>query len=317
MGSAIEIKELSKWYGKVQALDNLSLSIDHGEIVGFVGPNGAGKTTTMRILTSLLAPTSGDILVDGHSVREEPREVRRRVGYMPDFFGVYDDMKVWEYLDFYAACYDVPINSRISMIGDLLALVELTHKRDEYVMSLSRGMKQRLSLARTLAHDPQVLALDEPASGMDPRARVEIRELLRELNRMGKTIFVSSHILSELADICTRIAIIEAGKLVILGTMKELQGSMGAQKTVTISSLGSAEELTRALNTFKGVLSVRDIQGNGPGRRTVEAEFAGDEHDVSGLLSSLVEKGIPVVGFSEKSSTLEDLFMTLTEGKVT
>jgi ABC-2 type transport system ATP-binding protein len=212
MSTIVEINGLSKKYGQLTALDNLHLNIEEGAVFGFLGPNGAGKTTTMRILTTLLKPTAGDAHIAGYSVRKNPNDVRRVIGYMPDFFGVYDDMKVWEYLDFFAACYNVPANVRQGMIGDLLALVDLGHKRDAYVESLSRGMKQRLCLARTLAHDPQILILDEPASGLDPRARIEMRELLRELKQMGKTIFFSSHILSEVADICTSIGIMEAGR---------------------------------------------------------------------------------------------------------
>ena len=194
-----------------------------GSVVGFVGPNGAGKTTTMRILTTLLQPTSGSARVAGYSVLREPQGVRRSIGYMPDFFGVYEDMKVWEYLDFYAACYDIPAATRNGMIDDLLALVDLNHKREAFVESLSRGMKQRLCLARTLAHDPQVLFLDEPASGLDPRARIEMRELLRELKNMGKTIFFSSHILSEVADICTTVAVLEAGDLIAYGDIAAMK----------------------------------------------------------------------------------------------
>ena len=196
MTAIIELRDLTKRYGDLKAVDSLNLTIDQGAVFGFIGPNGAGKTTTMRILTTLLRPTSGEARIAGHSVVDDPRAVRRAIGYMPDYFGVYEDMKVWEYLDFFAACYDVPASIRPGMIGDLLALVDLSHKREAYVESLSRGMKQRLCLARTLTHDPQVLILDEPASGLDPRARIEMRELLRELQKMGKTIFFSSHILA-------------------------------------------------------------------------------------------------------------------------
>ncbi|MFN2223035.1 MAG: ABC transporter ATP-binding protein, partial [Candidatus Promineifilaceae bacterium] len=188
----IAIQHLSKQYGKLTALNDLTIEVEKGDVVGFIGPNGAGKTTTMRILTTLLQPTLGQAWLAGYSIIDEPEQVRRVVGYMPDFFGVYEDMKVWEYLDFFAACYRLPLASRDGLIDDLLSLVDLIHKRDAYVDSLSRGMKQRLCLARTLAHDPEVLILDEPASGLDPRARIEMRELLRELKNMGKTIFFSS-----------------------------------------------------------------------------------------------------------------------------
>ena len=184
MDYIIETKDLIKRYGKFQAVNGVSLEVPAGSIYGFVGPNGAGKTTTMRMLTTLTRPTSGEARVAGHSVTEEPRAVRRAIGYMPDEFGVYDDMRVWEYLDFFAACYDIAEGERKKLINDLLALVDLTHKRDDMVDKLSRGMKQRLSLARTLAHDPAVLILDEPASGLDPRARIEIRELMVELAKL-------------------------------------------------------------------------------------------------------------------------------------
>src|SRR5687767_3720433 len=214
MTPTIETKELSKRYKNVHAVKNLNLNVEEGAIYGFVGPNGAGKTTTMHILTTLLQPTSGEAYVAGYSATRQPRDVRRVIGYMPDFFGVYDDMKVWEYLDFFAACYDIPEVERPPLIRDLLELVDLSHRAEDMVDSLSRGMKQRLCLARTLAHDPQVLILDEPASGLDPRARIEIRELLVELSKMGKTIFFSSHILADVAEICTHIGIVDLGRVV-------------------------------------------------------------------------------------------------------
>src|SRR5258707_15155009 len=218
----IETKDLVKKYGKLTAVNHLSLKVPRGSIYGFVGPNGAGKTSTMRILTTLMLPSSGQAFVAGHEVTKDPRAVRRVIGYMPDFFGVYDDMKVWEYLDFFAACYDIPEKDRTGLVNDLLELVDLGHRRQDMVDKLSRGMKQRLCLARTLAHDPQVLILDEPASGLDPRARVEIRELLVELSKMGKTIFFSSHILADVAEICTHIGIVEAGQIVAQGTVGEM-----------------------------------------------------------------------------------------------
>lgn len=220
MDLIIETKDLKKRYGKFDAVNGLSLEVPAGSIYGFVGPNGAGKTTTMRMLTTLTRPTAGQAWVAGHSVTQEPRAVRRAIGYMPDEFGVYDDMRVWEYLDFFAACYDIPESNRRRLIDDLLELVDLSHRRDDMVDKLSRGMKQRLSLARTLAHDPSILILDEPASGLDPRARVEIRELLVELSKMGKTIFFSSHILADVSEICTHIGIIEAGQMVAQGVCR-------------------------------------------------------------------------------------------------
>src|SRR5437870_3297423 len=205
----IELINFSKRYGDLLAVDKLSMKIERGEIFGFIGPNGAGKSTTIRFLATLLRPTEGEGMIAGHSVTRDPLGVRRVIGYMPDSFGVYDGMRVWEFLDFFAVAYQVPRSRRRQVIGDVLELLDLTHKRDSYVNGLSRGMKQRLCLAKTLVHDPPVLILDEPASGLDPRARLEMKALLKELQAMGKTILISSHILSELADTCTSVGIIE------------------------------------------------------------------------------------------------------------
>src|SRR5512142_187889 len=255
----IETRDLVKRYGKLTAVNHLSLQVPRGAIYGFVGPNGAGKTSTMRILTTLMLPTSGQAYVCGHEVTKDARAVRRSIGYMPDFFGVYDDMKVWEYLDFFAACYDIPEKDRTTLINDLLELVDLNHRRDDMVDKLSRGMKQRLCLARTLAHDPQVLILDEPASGLDPRARVEIRELLVELAKMGKTIFFSSHILADVAEICTHIGIIEAGQMVAQGRMDEIQRQLMPHREVIITLLDRADEAKQVLSTVSGVKDVVDL----------------------------------------------------------
>src|SRR5687768_10011774 len=218
----IQIKNLSKKYRDLVALRDLNLTIEKGDVFGFIGPNGAGKTTTIKILATLLEPSTGEAYVDGIDVVRHPLEVRRIIGYMPDFFGVYDDVKVWEYLDFFAAAYKIPANKRKGIIDDVLELTDLTGKREAYVESLSRGMKQRLCLAKTLVHDPKVLLLDEPASGLDPRARIEFRELLKELRAMGKTIIVSSHILPELADFCNKIGIIEKGEMIVSGDVNDI-----------------------------------------------------------------------------------------------
>ncbi|MBE0689617.1 MAG: ABC transporter ATP-binding protein, partial [Anaerolineae bacterium] len=231
----IETRDLVKKFGNFTAVDGLSLEVPAGSIYGFVGPNGAGKTTTMRMLTTLTRPTAGQAWVNGYSVTEEPRAVRRAIGYMLDEFGVYDDMRVWEYLDFFAACYDIPEIERKKLIDDLLALVDLSHRRDDMVDKLSRGMKQRLSLARTLAHDPSVLILDEPASGLDPRARIEIRELLVELARMGKTIFFSTHILADVSEICSHIGIVEAGQIIAQGSMDDMHAQIQPHREITVT----------------------------------------------------------------------------------
>src|SRR5215831_11127256 len=255
----IETRDLVKRYGKLTAVNHLSLQVPRGAIYGFVGPNGAGKTSTMRILTTLMLPSSGQAFVAGHEVTKDPRAVRRVIGYMPDFFGVYDDMKVWEYLDFFAACYDIPERDRPGLVNDLLELVDLGHRRQDMVDKLSRGMKQRLCLARTLAHDPQVLVLDEPASGLDPRARVEIRELLVELSKMGKTIFFSSHILADVAEICTHIGIVEAGQIVAQGRMDEIQRQLVTNREIVVTLLDRVEEAKQALMAVPGVIQVVDL----------------------------------------------------------
>ena len=219
----IEVSHFTKRYGEFVAVDDLNLSIGKGEVFGFIGPNGAGKSTTIRFLATLLRPTSGEGRVAGHSVVDDPMAVRKVIGFMPDDFGVYDGMKVWEFLDFFAVAYEIPRAYRKKIIGQVLELLDLTHKRDDYVNGLSKGMKQRLCLAKTLVHDPPVLILDEPASGLDPRARLEMKALLTELRGMGKTILISSHILSELADFCTSIGIIERGKLLAAGSIQDIQ----------------------------------------------------------------------------------------------
>ncbi len=318
MTAIIEIHNLSKRYGSRLAVNDLSLTVEAGEIFGFVGPNGAGKTSTIRMLCTLLAPTAGEILVAGHSVRRSPRQVRQVIGYMPDFFGVYQDMKVWEYLDFFAACYDLPESQRPGLIADLLELVDLTHRRDDWVDKLSRGMKQRLSLARTLVHDPQVLVLDEPASGLDPRARVEIRELLVELARMGKTVFFSTHILSDVAEVADRVAIIEAGEMVASGDLDELRSRLMPRRQVELTVLERLEEAQALLQAQPGVSQVQALPagGNG-GRKRLEFEFTGDDQELSALLRELVRSDIPVVHFSEDRRDLEEVFMRATKGLVT
>jgi ABC-2 type transport system ATP-binding protein len=321
MTTAIEIEGLSKAYGDRRdrrlAVRDLTLAIDEGAVFGFIGPNGAGKTTTMRILTTLLAPTAGEAWVAGCSIREDPRGVRRAVGYMPDYFGVYDDMKVWEYLDFFAAAYGVSPGGRAAMVGDLLTLVDLDHRREDFVDSLSRGMKQRLCLARTLVHDPQVLILDEPAAGLDPRARVEIRELLRELRLMGKTIFFSSHILSEVADVCTHIGVIEDGALVAAGDIEEMRRHLQAHRTVRVHLLGDLAAAADLLFALDGVTNVRPAVDNGETRPDqLLFDFVGDDHGLSAALAALVGRELGVVSFAELPSDLEDVFLQVTRGIV-
>lgn len=315
----IETKGLTKRYDRLTAVDGLDLKVQEGAVFGFVGPNGAGKTTTMRILATLLRPTAGEAWVAGHSVLKERRDVRRVIGYMPDFFGVYGDMKVWEYLDFFAACYETPARTRRGLLDDLLELVELAHRREDYVDTLSRGMKQRLCLARALAHDPKVLILDEPASGLDPRARVEIRELLRELRAMGKTILVSSHILSEIEEVCTHIGIIEAGCLVAVGTMKEMRERIRLQRVVRVGLMERAHEALAWLEGRPDVVHVEPVVDDDPAHHDqgdLNVTFAGGDDVLAQLLGDLVHAGFAVISFYEEAGDLEDVFMRLTKGVV-
>ncbi|MDX1524614.1 MAG: ABC transporter ATP-binding protein [Anaerolineae bacterium] len=316
MAPIIEVENLTKTYKKRTAVDSISFAIEENALFGFIGPNGAGKTTTIRILTTLLQPSEGQIRIDGHSVTAEPRQVRRLIGYMPDFFGVYTDMTVWEYLDFFSACYDIPAPDRPGLVNDLLDLVELSHRRDDYVDDLSRGMKQRLCLARTLVHDPKVLFLDEPASGLDPRARVEFRELLTELRKMGKTIFFSSHILADLDEICTEVAIIEAGQMVVHGNIAEMQQRIRHSRQLNIRVLGdTVEQAKSVLAPIKGVNEV-EVESGTVGEWDIIVQFNGDRAAVSAVLKQLVLADVPVLAFNEERDTLEDVFMKLTQGIV-
>lgn len=238
----IELFEFGKDYGDFTAVQSVSLKIDAGEMFGFIGPNGAGKSTSIRYLATLLKASRGDGIVNGHSVNKDPMAVRRSIGYMPDDFGVYDGMKVWEFLDFFAVAYRIGRSKRKQVINDVLELLDLTHKRDDFVNGLSRGMKQRLCLAKTLVHDPPVLILDEPASGLDPRARVEVKALLKELRRMGKTILISSHILTELADCCSSIGIIERGQLLMHGPIDEVYRRIRGHRVIQARFITNMEQ---------------------------------------------------------------------------
>jgi ABC-2 type transport system ATP-binding protein len=313
----IETKALVKKFGKFTAVNGLSLQVPTGSIYGFVGPNGAGKTTTMRILTTLTRPTSGEAFVAGRPVMSDPRAVRRAIGYMPDEFGVYDDMRVWEYLDFFAACYDIPEGERKKLIDDLLELVDLTHRRDDMVDKLSRGMKQRLSLARTLAHDPAVLILDEPASGLDPRARVEIRELLVELSKMGKTIFFSTHILADVSEICTHIGIVEAGQMIAQGSMAQMRAQLQPHReiTVTVKDADAAAQIMALVGGLPDVIGVTTLEPK-DGRHRVRIDFTGDDDGVAALNQRIAQAGIAALGFTEETKDLEAMFMRVTKGIV-
>ena len=319
MSTIVEIEQLYKHFGKREAVKNISLSVEQGEIFGLVGPNGAGKTTTMRMLVTLLQPDRGEIRVGGYSVRDDPREVRRLIGFMPDAFGVYGEMSVAEYLDFFGACYGIHPAQRASLIKDLLELVDIGHRRDDMVDTLSTGLKQRLGLARVLMHDPGVLVLDEPASGLDPRARVEIRELLREVARLGKTIIFSSHILVDVAELCTRVGIIEDGQLVAMGTLDQLSEKLAAQRLIRVGLLNPVDpdQALAILSSLSGISNARQQEGVGQAERlSLEAEFTGEEKELSGLLAQMLQKGLPVVHFSEDTKNLEEVFLRATQGIV-
>ena len=306
----IETRNLSKYYGTLGAVVDLNLHIREGEIFGFIGPNGAGKTTTMRILATLLMPTSGNALVNGLNVVSHGTEVRRRIGYMPDFMGVYDDLKVFEYLEFFAAAYKIPPRKRQAIVDGVLELTDLQTKRTALVDSLSRGMQQRLQLARVLVHDPKVLILDEPASGLDPRARIEIRELLKELKRMGKTIMISSHILSELAELCDHFGIIEAGRLVFDGTLPEIRQRLGLHTKVRVRVADRAEEAAQALVALPQVATARLAEG-------VIAVTLVEGQDADGVIAdTLVRGGFRVVAVVPEEVKLDEAFLELTRGVV-
>jgi ABC-2 type transport system ATP-binding protein len=277
---------------------------------GFIGPNGAGKSTSIRFLATLLKATSGEGIVNGHRVTRDPLGVRRSIGYMPDNFGVYDGMKVWEFLDFFAVAYQLPRARRKQVIGDVLDLLDLAGKRESFVNSLSRGMKQRLCLAKTLVHDPPVLILDEPTSGLDPRARIEIKALFKELRRMGKTILISSHILTELADCCTSIGIIERGKLLMAGPIEEVYHRIRRNRVVRIHFL---EKMEAGISIIRSLPETRDVQIE---NHHVTVELAADDAQVAALLERLVASGVKMSSYAEKEPSLEDVFMLVTKGAV-
>jgi len=306
----IEIKGLTKKYGSFYALNDLNLTLQAGTVFGFVGANGAGKSTTFSILATLLQPTSGDAFVNGKSVRTDSSEVRKQIGYMPDFFGVYDQLKANEYLDFYGASYGIPEAERAVLIPQLLELVNLSHKRYEYVDLLSRGMKQRLCLARSLIHDPKVLILDEPASGLDPRARIEMRDILKQLKGMGKTILISSHILPELAEMCDEIGVIDGGKLIAHGSVADIQAQLAGERHITVKVKGLLENVATFFEEDPFVSTVElDAEKN-----SVTFNYRGTEDDQINLLKKAMDHSIRIISFSEAETDLEDVFMEITKG---
>ncbi len=295
-------------YGELFAVKSLELDLKKGDVFGFIGPNGAGKTTAMRMLATLLNPTWGEAYVCGYSIYTRPRDIRRVVGYMPDFFGVYDDMKVIEYLEFFAAAYRINGAARRKICDEVLELVDLGYKREALVTSLSRGMTQRLGLARVLLHDPQVLLLDEPASGLDPRARIEIRGLLKELRNLGKTIMVSSHILPELADICNKIGIIERGELLVNADVEQLMAQVRRQAILNIGVVGNRDAAAKLLQEDPSVEKV-ELRGE-----LLIVTLAPDVKDYSQLATRLIQANFRLTLFKEDELNLETAFMALTKG---
>lgn len=307
----VQTINLTKRYGELTALHNLNLEIEEGDCFGFIGPNGAGKTTTIKILATLLKPTWGEARIDGLSVGPvNARQVRSIIGYVPDYFGTYEDMVVKEYLEFFASSYGIHGDDRQQVVNDVLELTDLAHKVDADVNGLSRGMKQRLSVARVLLHDPKVLLLDEPASGLDPRARIEMRELLKELHRMGKTILISSHILLELADLCNKVGIIEQGELKFIGTIQDI---LDHARTGVVVHVAVADRLRDAAKTIQGIPGITDIQIE---ERHLRVTLDAHQNDTSHIAAKLVNAGFKLTRLEEEKVNLEVAFMRLTKGLV-
>ena len=305
----IEIKKLYKHYGDFVALNNLDLSIGKGELFGFVGPNGAGKTTTMRILSGLLKADGGEVYIGEVNAIEDNQALKKKIGYMPDFFGVYDNLKAIEYMEFYASIYGIVGKKAKKLCMELMELVNLSDKAEFYVDSLSRGMKQRLCLARSLVHNPDLLILDEPASGLDPRARFEMKGILKNLNDMGKTIIISSHILSELAEMCTTIGIIEKGSMITKGTVDEIMSRLVSSNPIKVQIIENKEE---AVKIFKEEPLVKNISIDGD---YISLGFTGEQDDEAELLAKLIRNNIKVVSFVRESGNLEEVFMMITGNK--
>ncbi|MDA1273489.1 MAG: ABC transporter ATP-binding protein [Verrucomicrobia bacterium] len=310
MKTAIQTEGLRRVFGNSIAVADLTLSVNAGECFGLIGPNGAGKTTALRMLATLLEPSNGRIQILGYDAEDETADVRRKIGFMPDDFGIYNDLKVWEYLDYFAMAYRIPSSQRRKRAKDVVELVDLNVKEDAFVETLSRGMKQRLCLAKTLIHDPEVLFLDEPASGLDPMARIEFRELMKELVKLGKTIIISSHILTEMSDFCTSVGIIEKGKLVVAGRIDELLRRLKGSTRLHLEVISGVVELRELLDAHPKVHShtANDLE--------LIVEFTGNDEETAGLLRAIVTAGVGVKGFYEKRENLEDIFLKIGAHKV-
>ncbi len=305
----VSIEHLHVHYGPIHAVRGISLEIPQGEVYGFIGPNGAGKSTTIKVLATLLRNFTGTARVNGIDVAANPRAIREQIGYMPDFFGVYEDLNVREYLHFFAAAYRIPRNQRKTVVDNVLELTELTHKISDQVDSLSRGMKQRLALARVLLHDPQLLLLDEPASGLDPRARIEVRELLKALTEMGKTILISSHILHELAHLCTQVGIIEAGQMVAQGSLEDIYRQLQLMRIVHVRLIDADETVLEKIREIEGVENAEQQVDR------IAIRLRDNPAAVETLHESLCSLGVRIHMFQPEAMDMETAFMKLTEGK--
>jgi ABC-2 type transport system ATP-binding protein len=306
----LQLDGLVRHFDDVRAVDDVSFSVERGMVLGFIGPNGAGKTTTMRILATLDTPQGGDARIGGYSVLERPEDVRRITGFMPDYAGVYVNTTVAEYLDFFARAYDLRGAARQRAVENIIEFMGIGDLRDRLVESLSKGLKQRVALGRAIVHNPELLILDEPAANLDPRARIEFRTLIRELAADGKTILLSSHILSELSEMCDTVAVIEHGKILAVGTVQEILKGLRQRRILSVRLAAAHDGLERFLLEQPGVLNVHEAGGR------VQFEFAGGDEEQVSLVSSLIAAGFPVLEFSAHNAGLEDLFIEITEGRV-
>ncbi len=309
----LEIKEVTKVFNAgtpFRAVDRLTLTVPRGASMGFIGPNGAGKTTTMRMVATLLTPDDGEIHVCGYNTIDQPREVRALISYMPDDVGLYDGVQVWEYLEFFGSAYRLRGATLRKVVADIMELTDLTGVYEKPINTLSKGMRQRLMLAKSMLHDPELLVLDEPAAGLDPRARIELRQLIKELQRMGKTILISSHILTELADMCDSIAIIEQGRLIAAGRVDDLVSGRGGGLRLKIRLL---DEVERSANLLRGLARISNVSADGA---HISFNYAGTEAEIPVLLAGLLEQGLKIVSVSQESRNLEDIFLSITRGAV-
>ncbi len=308
--ASLQVENISKRFGKFVAVDDVCFEVAKGQVTGFIGPNGAGKTTTMRIVSTLELPDTGDVRIDGYSVLEQPREVRKRLGFMPDAYGAYSSTTVADYLDFFARAYGLRGKGRSQALAEVTSFTGLEPLLGKLTTSLSKGMKQRMCLAKTLLHDPSLLILDEPAAGLDPRARVELRELVKALAELGKAVLISSHILTELSEICDSICVIEAGKIRATGSVASIVSQMRPHAEIYVAALGDSELLRRHLLETPGVQGVREE------RSGFVFDYQGSPDDIAGVLSNLVQAGLRPIEFAPEQVDLEDVFLSLTEGKL-